>query len=108
MAASPPGSAAVKSGPRGHFLARRWQGAVPWRVLFWRDMLAAGTMINLVTSFAALMLASQGAPMAVAVAVHFAPLPYNLFLFLALWRLPRRPSLVAAAAAAWLAVVTVV
>ena len=98
----------MKSDARGHFLARRWQGAVPWRTLFWRDMLAAGTLINLLASFAALMLASQGAPLAVAVVVHFAPLPYNLFLFLALWRLPRRPSLVAAAAAAWLAVVTVV
>ena len=97
----------MKSGARGHFLARRWQGAVPWRVLFWRDMLAAGTLVNLLASFVSLMLASQGAPLAVAVLVHFAPLPYNLFLVLALWRLPRRPSLVAAAAAAWLVVVTV-
>jgi hypothetical protein len=70
-------------------------------------MLAAGTLINLLASFAALMLASQGAPLAVAVVVHFAPLPYNLFLFLALWRLPGRPSLAAGAAAAWLAMVTV-
>ncbi len=92
----------------GGFLARRWQGAVTWPVLFWRDMLATGTLVNLLASFVALMLASQGAPMAVAVLVHFAPLPYNLFLFLALWRLPRRPALVVVVAAAWLVVMSVV
>jgi hypothetical protein len=44
----------------------------------------------------------------VAVALHFAPVPYNLFLFLALWRLARRPAPVVAAAVAWLVVVTVI
>ncbi|MDP1647959.1 MAG: hypothetical protein Q8M01_07140 [Rubrivivax sp.] len=89
-------------------MAQRWRGAVAWPVLFWRDMLAMGTVVNLLASFVALMLASQGAPMALVVLVHFAPLPYNLFLFLALWRLPRRPALVVVVAAAWLVVVTVV
>lgn len=98
----------VKPAAGGSFLARRWRGAVAWPVLFWRDMLAAGTVVNLLASFAALMLASQGAPMTLAATVHFAPLPYNLFLFLALWRLPQRPALVAAAAAVWLVLMTVV
>lgn len=100
--------APVKPDAGGTFVARRWRGAVAWPVLFWRDMLAIGTVVNLLASFGALVLASQGAPMALAVLVHFAPLPYNLFLFLALWRLPRRPALVALAAAAWLVVMTVV
>jgi hypothetical protein len=98
----------MKPAGGGSFLARRWQGAVTWPRLFWRDMLATGTVVNLLASFAALMLASQGAPMALAATLHFAPLPYNLFLFLALWRLPQRPAPVAAAAAAWLVLMTVV
>lgn len=108
VAACTPRVASVKPDAGGPFLARRWRGAVTWPVLFWRDMLAVGTVVNLLASFAALMLASQGAPLAVAVLVHFSPLPYNLFLFLALWRLPRRPAPVVAAAAAWLVVMSVV
>ena len=116
------------------FFARRWRGQIAWQRLFWRDMLAVGTVVNVVATFAALMMASQGvpgwlavgtvlnlaasfgalallamgAPGAVAVALHFAPMPYNLFLCLALWRLAQRPAPVAAAALAWLVVMTVV
>jgi hypothetical protein len=93
--------------PEGFFL-RRWRGQVGWPTLFWRDMLAVGSVLNLAASFGALALLALGAPGAVAVALHFAPVPYNLFLFLALWRLTRRPTPVVAAALAWLAVVTVV
>ena len=90
------------------FFARRWRGQIAWQRLFWRDMLAVGTVLNHAASFGALALLALGAPGAVAVALHFAPVPYNLFLFLALWRLTRRPTPVVAAALAWLAVVTVI
>lgn len=93
--------------PNGFFL-RRWRGQVAWQRLFWRDMLAVGTVLNLAASFGALALLALGAPGAVAVALHFAPMPYNLFLCLALWRLAQRPAPVAAAALAWLVVMTVV
>jgi len=92
----------------GGFFACRWRGAVPLRTLFWRDMLAVGTVVNLGGSFAALMAAAAGVPMAWAVALHFAPVPYNVFLFLALWRLPGRPAIAVTVAALWLAVMTVV
>jgi len=52
--------------------------------------------------------ASQGGSMALAVGLHFAPLPYNLFLFLALWRAPWRSALTAAVGTVWLAVMTVI
>ena len=68
----------------------------------------AGRGLNLAASFGALALLAMGAPGAVAVALHFAPMPYNLFLCLALWRLAQRPAPVAAAALAWLVVMTVV
>lgn len=92
--------------PNG-FVQRRWHGQVGWPTLFWRDMLAVGTVLNLVASFGAMAVLALGAPGTVAVALHFAPVPYNLFLFLALRRLAQRPASVVAAALAWLVVVTV-
>ena len=58
-------------------------------------------------SFGALALLALGAPGAVAVALHFAPVPYNLFLFLALRRMAQRPAAVIAAGLVWLVMVTV-
>ncbi len=79
-----------------------------FRRLFWFDMLTVATMLNLFPSFGALMLAALGAEPAWAVAMHFAPLPYNVFLFLALWRLPGRPGEAVAAAALWVVAMGVV
>lgn len=90
------------------FWGRSWQGRSSWRVLFWRDMLAVGSVINLCTGFAALMLVSQGQPMAWALAVHFAPAPYNAFLLAALWRTPERPSATVLAGGLWFATMLVI
>lgn len=98
----------MTAGTNGGFLARRWRGGVPWPQLFWRDMLAFGSVLNLLASFAALMLVAMGAAPVLAAALHFAPVPWNLFLFAALWRLPRRPAVVVFAAAVWVIVMTVV
>ncbi len=68
------------------FFARRWRGEVPLRTVFWFDMLCVGTAINVGATFAALIAASQGAPSWLAVALHLAPLPYNLFLMAAVGR----------------------
>lgn len=75
--------------------------------LFARDMLVMGSLLNVVATFVALIIVSQDGPPAVAVAAHFAPLPYNVFLFVALLRAPATP-LLAAAGAIWLAVMTIV
>ncbi len=90
----------------GGFFSRRWRGEVRLPIVFWRDLLAVGTSINLLASFLALVVASQGVDIRVAAALHFAPLPYNLFLFLAVWRLPQRTAWMRAIAAVWLAVMT--
>lgn len=94
--------------PAPSFLAARWQGQVALGTLLWRDMLGVGTVLNLLASVGALGLAAAGAGGAWAVALHFAPVPYNLFLFLALWRRPDRPAWAAALAAVWVALMTVV
>lgn len=95
-------------GTTGHFFSRRWRGQVPLRQLFWRDMLLVGSLVNLVCTFVALMLAAQGAGATTAALVHFAPLPYNLFLFAALLRAPQRQPMHRVLGAAWLLLMTLV
>lgn len=87
--------------PTAAFFTRRWNGQVPWPTLFWRDMLGFGTAINLAATLLALVAAIQDAPFGLVALLHFAPLPYNFFLFGALWRAPRRPAVAVAVALAW-------
>lgn len=89
------------------FLARRWRSEVPMHTLLWRDMLGVGTVVNMMFTFMALMAASRDAPFW-AVAIHFAPLPYNLFLFAAVVRAVPRSRIAAAVSLVWLALMTVV
>lgn len=91
----------------GGFFSRRWRGHVPMQALFWRDMVLVGTLINLLATGVALALAASDLPIALAAAVHFAPLPFNLFLVAAVWRLPGSGAY-RWASLAWLVVVTLV
>ena len=101
---SSPGTAPASNG----FWGRRWRKQVAWRVLFWRDMLAVGSVINLCTGLAALMLVAQDQPIGWALAVHFAPLPYNTFLLATLLRTPGTPRPARVAGCAWFAAMLVV
>jgi hypothetical protein len=92
----------------GDYFVRRWKGQVRWPLLLWRDMLGVGTAVNLAATLLALIAAIQHAPTLVVALVHFAPVPYNLFLFTALWRTPQRPPVAATIALGWLIVVTLV
>lgn len=90
------------------WLARRWHGEVPLARLFWRDMWGVASVLNLATGLLALALLAHGADAVLAVAVHFALLPLNLFLLAAVWRAtPRRPAL-RGAALLWIVLVTLV
>ena len=90
------------------FFARRWRGQVPLRTVFWRDMLAVGTAVNVLVTFVALIAASQGAPTWAAVAIHFAPMPYNLFLLVAVARAAPTNRLASGVGLAWVAVMVLV
>lgn len=92
---------------REGFFARRWRGHVELSTLLWRDALGAGTAINLLASFAALMLVAQGGDTRHAVVLHLAPVPYSAFLAIAVWRSPQRLPWHGAVAAAWFAVMIV-
>lgn len=90
------------------FFSSRWRGQVRLGLLFWRDMVVVGSLINLLSGFLALALMAAGAPLTAVAAAHFAPLPYNTFLFAAFWRLPGRPAWMSAGAIAWLLLVILI
>lgn len=91
---------------RAGFIRSRWRGETSLAQLYWRDLLAVGSVINLLTGFAALMLAAQGVNLVIAAVVHFALLPYNVFLVAALWRTPRCTRAMAWTSVVWLVFMT--
>lgn len=100
-----------KASPKAGFLAARWRGEVPMSRLFWWDMAVVGSAVNVVTTVAALVVLGMKAPAAVALAVHLLAVPYNLFLFLAVWRTaekntPKSAWIAQLGAAAWLILAT--
>jgi hypothetical protein len=68
------------------FLRRRLAGEVPVARVFWWDMLAVGTLINVATGGMALAAYVGGAPLWLAAMIFFSPLPYNLALCVSIWR----------------------
>jgi hypothetical protein len=68
------------------FFASRWRGEAPLDRLFWRDMVLVGTVLNVLALVAALLLLGLKVSPVIAVAVYFSPVPYNIFLFAAVWR----------------------
>ncbi len=54
--------------------------------VFWRDMVIIGTALNVVSALGGMILLAAGAPTALVMTVYFAPLPWNLFLFIAVWK----------------------
>lgn len=114
MGNSDPAEMAAKkaSHPAGFFRSR-WQGAAPLDRLFWRDLVLVGTAINIAVSVLALILLGLKMPLAIVLAVHFVPVPYNIFLTLAVWRTAERTggfkaSLMMIGAVLWLILVVVV
>jgi hypothetical protein len=93
---------------QGNYFSRRWRGQVPLAQLLWRDIIGVGTLINLVATMLALAALTGDVPAGLAVALHFAPLPYNVFLVGALWRTPGRNEFALGLATVWLVVMTLV
>lgn len=102
---SAPGLVVDKSQTAG-FWCRRWRGEAPLNRLYWHDMLIVGSFINLFTTFLALMIAAQVGALWVAATVHFATLPYNVFLVFSLWRTPGRSTVMTWTSLLWLSAVT--
>jgi hypothetical protein len=95
------------------FFRSRWLGQVPLDRLFWRDMMLVGTMISMASSALALVLLGLKMPLGLVLAVHFAPVPYTIFLTISVWRTAEksggaRASLTMLGSALWLIATVVV
>jgi hypothetical protein len=84
------------------FFSQRWHGRISWPTLFWRDLLLIGTGMNVLMTGTALALLSQDAPIQWVLLAHLLPLPYNLFIVSAIWRLQQRPVVIPAISLGWL------
>jgi hypothetical protein len=68
------------------YLKDLWSGNLPLARVFWTDMLVVGTLVNVVAMVVALLTFAAGIPVAVGVVIHFAPIPYNILLFMGVWQ----------------------
>ena len=94
------------------FFRSRWLGEVPLDQLFGHDMLLVGTALNIASSSVALMLLGLKLPLWAVLAVHFLPVPYNIFLTIAVWRTAEKSgakaSLMLLGSALWLIATVVI
>lgn len=94
------------------FFRSRWLGRVPLHRLFWRDMMLVGTGIGIASSAVALILLGLKMPLGLVLAVHFGPVPYNIFLTVSVWRMAEKSgakaSLMMLGSALWLIAMVVV
>ena len=86
---------------------------MPLDRLFWRDMVVVGTAINIASSMLALILLGLKLPLGLVLAVHFLPVPCNIFLTFAVWRTAEKTggakaSLMMLGSALWLILTVVV
>ncbi len=98
----------MKIGLSDNYFSRRWRGQVPVSMLLFRDTLAVATLINLCASFIALVAIALDLHAGLALAIHFAPTPYNFFLVAAVGRAKDRNSFHELVAFVWLLVMFIV
>ena len=102
----------ASTGTAADFFRARWLGEVPLGLLIWRDTLLVASALNAIASMTALGLLALDAPPMLALPVHFAFVPYNIFLTLSIWRTAERTGGSTVGymllATAWLVLVTVI
>lgn len=88
-------------------LRSRWSGELGLARVLWIDMLLIGTLVNLLATFGALIVASQAGSGALAAFVHFAPLPLNIWLLVVVLRARARTPVALAVAIVWFVAMTI-
>lgn len=78
------------------YLRERSRDCVPIKVLLWRDMFVCGTVVNLVFLGLAIIIVQLGYPDWLAVVVFFLPMPFNIFIWAAVWRAATQIPVIAA------------
>lgn len=67
-------------------IARLWAGEVPLARVFWSYAMIGGTALNLAATLLAMALLAADAPALLALAAFALPIPFNLFVLVAVWR----------------------
>jgi hypothetical protein len=67
-------------------IAALWRGDLPLQIAFWRYLVVYGLVLNLGASLAMLLSYAAGLPVAIGVALHFLPVPYNAVAAVGTWR----------------------
>ena len=67
-------------------LKELWLGQLPLEVAFWKYAIVYGLALNVVATGAALVLIVLDAPIAIAIVMHFLPVPYSALASCGVWR----------------------
>jgi hypothetical protein len=67
-------------------IARLWAGEVPLARVFWSYAMIGGTALNAAATLLAMALLAADASALLALAAFALPIPYNLFVLVAVWR----------------------
>ncbi len=91
------------------YFSSRLKGEVPLYTLFWRDMMLAGSVINILSMLAAIAYLANKGNSLIGAALFLAPLPYNFFLVFSVFRtadlqMPNEARAAKIAATVWLIV----
>jgi hypothetical protein len=92
-AAGPPADSGTSSNfappPAGSpigYLKQLWRAEIPLSRVFWQDMVLVGTFVNLAAMGVAFLAVALGASTAIGIAIHLAPVPYNILLVASVWQ----------------------
>lgn len=69
-----------------NLIKQLWIGEFPLGRAFWHYAVAYGLLLNLVTTLAFLAVLLNNANMVLVVLVFASPVPYNIFMVVAVWR----------------------
>ncbi|MCU0838248.1 MAG: hypothetical protein MUE49_05935 [Rhodospirillales bacterium] len=72
-------------------IADMWHGRVPLGRAFWSYAVILGLFINVTASLVSLAVIAADGPAALALAIHFAPLPWIIVTAVGVWRSAGRP-----------------
>ena len=70
----------------GSLLARLWRGEHDLHDTFWRYTILYGLLVNVVTTIGFMALIAANMPAAAVIVGYAIPIPYNIFVVVAVWR----------------------
>lgn len=68
------------------YVVSLWRGEIPLARVFWEYMIGWATLLNLLTTGAALIVFMKQGPLWLGLLLHFGIVPLNAFLLVSVWR----------------------